>query len=82
MGYDTVLVLSEMYAVQRVHKQTGMQLVEATMATSAYAVVLEKDIDNNQYQTHLGPYFELLSAIEAQLLLVHGSALVDIETRE
>ena len=50
VGYDKVLVLSELYAVQSVYKQTGMQLVEATMTTSAYAAVLEKDIDNDQDQ--------------------------------
>ena len=80
VSYDTVLMLSEMYAIQDVYKQTGTQLVEATMAISAYAVVLEKDVENGQYQKQFGTFFEMLSEIEAQLLLAYDGALTGLES--
>ena len=80
ISYDKVLVLSEMYAIQDVYKQTGTQLVEATMTASAYATVLATDIDNSQFQKQFGMYFEMLSGIETQLLLVYDNALTNIES--
>ncbi len=79
VSYDKILVLSEMYAIQDVYKQTGTQLIEATMTISAYAAVLEKDVDNSQPGKQFGTYFEMLSGIEGQLLLAYESALTHIE---
>ena len=80
ISYDKVLMLSEMYAIQDVYKQTGTQLVEATMTISAYATVLEKDVDNGQFLKQFGTFFEMLSGIEEQLLLVYDNALTGIES--
>ena len=80
ISYDKVLILSEMYAIQDVYKQTGKQLVESVMTISAYAAVLEKDVDNSQFQKQFETFFEMLSGIEEQLLLAYDSALSDIES--
>ena len=78
-SYDKVLSLSQMYAIQNIYKQTGLQLVQSTMTMSAYASVLEKDVDNHQFQKQFGAYFELLSAIESQLLLSYESSLAEFD---
>lgn len=80
ISYDKILILSEMYAIQDVYKQTGTQLVEATMTASAYATVLAQDVDNSQFQKQFGTFFEMLSGIETQLLIEYDNALTNVES--
>lgn len=68
VDYDTIFMLSEMYAIQEVYKQTGVQLSEAAMNMAGYAAVNEKDIDNRHFQKQFIGYFELLADVEAGLL--------------
>lgn len=74
-SYDEVLSLSQLYSIQDIYKQTGRQLIEATMQMSAYAVVQETEIDNSQFQQQFLIYFEMLSGIEEQLLTSYGETV-------
>jgi len=78
-SYDRVLALSQLYAIQDIYKQTGMQLVEATMTMSAYAAARETEVDNDHFQKQFVAYFEMLSSIEAQLLISYDGVTVDID---
>jgi hypothetical protein len=77
VNYDTILILSEMYAIQRVYKQTGMQVTESAMNAAAYAAVLRTDLDDNHFQKQFIGYFQMLTQIESQLL---GSYKVALDT--
>ncbi len=73
--YDDVLALSQLYSIQDIYKQAGRQLVEASMHVSAYAVVQEKEIDDDQFQKQFLVYFEMSSAIEEQLLISYAEVV-------
>lgn len=77
-SYDDVLTLSQLYSIQDIYKRAGRQLVEATMQMSAYAVVQETEVDNDQFQKQFLIYFEMLSAIEEQLLLSYDEVMTDL----
>ena len=68
VNYDTILGLSKMYAIQRVYKQTGMQMSESAMNATAYATALGTTVDERHFQEQFIGYFQLLTQIEAQLL--------------
>jgi hypothetical protein len=77
-NYDDVLTLSQIYSIQDIYKQAGLQLVEASMQMSAFAVVQEKEIDDDQYLEQFLVYFEMLSAIEEQLLISYDEVVVEL----
>ena len=82
VSYDTILLLSEMYSIQGIYKQTGMQLVEASMSVSAYATALETEVDNVHFSKHFVGYFELLSTLEAELLLSYDQVAELLDRQE
>ena len=75
VNYDTILSLSKMYAIQRVYKQTGMQLSESAMNATAYATALGTTVDDRHFQEQFIGYFQLLTQIEAQLLSSYRDGL-------
>ena len=75
VNYDTILSLSEMYAIQRVYKQTAMQMSESAMNATAYATALGTTVDERHFQEQFIGYFQLLTQIEAQLLSSYREAL-------
>jgi hypothetical protein len=77
-SYDDVLVLSQLYSIQDIYKQAGLQLVQASMQVSAMAVVQEKEINDDQYQKQFMVYFEMLSAIEEQLLISYDEVITEL----
>jgi hypothetical protein len=79
-NYDDVLTLSHLYAIQDIYKQSGRQLVEASMQVSAFAVVQEREIDDDQFQKQFLVYFEMLSAIEAQLLVSYDDVIAELSS--
>lgn len=79
-NYDDVLVLSQLYSIQDIYKQSGLQLVEASMQVSAFAVVQEKEIDDDQFQKQFLVYFEMLTAIEAQLLVSYDDVIAELSS--
>ena len=68
VDYDTILSLSNMYAIQRVYKLTGRQLSESAMNATAYATALGTKVDERHFQEQFIGYFQLLTQLEAQLL--------------
>ena len=78
-NYDQVLALSQLYDIQDIYKQTGTQLIAASMTVSAYAAVRETDVDNDHFKKQFVGYFKLLSNIEAQLLLAYDSTMTDFD---
>ena len=79
-NYDDVLALSQLYSIQDIYKQSGLQLVEASMQVSAFAVVQEKEIDDDQFQKQFLVYFEMLTAIEAQLLVSYDDVIAELSS--
>ena len=79
-NYDDVLTLSHLYAIQDIYKQSGRQLVEASMQVSAFAVVQEREVDDDQFQKQFLVYFEMLSAIEAQLLVPYDDVIAELSS--
>jgi hypothetical protein len=78
-NYGQVLALSQLYDIQDIYKQTGTQLIAVSMTVSAYAAVRETDVDNDHFNKQFVGYFELLSNIEAQLLLAYDSTMTDFD---
>ncbi len=79
VNYDTILELSKMYAIQRVYKQTGMQMTESAMNATAYATALGTTVDERHFQEQFIGYFQLLTQIEVQLLDSYMDALDRID---
>ena len=79
VDYDTVLKLSQMYAIQRVYKQTGMQVSESAMNATAYATAAGTVLDDQHFQEQFIGYFQLLTQLEAQLLAAYRGALEDFD---
>ena len=79
VNYDTILELSKMYAIQRVYKQTGMQMSESAMNATAYATALGTTVDERHFQEQFIGYFQLLTQIEVQLLDSYLDALNRID---
>lgn len=73
--YDKILKLSQMYAIQRVYKQTGMQVSESAMNATAYSAATGTVLDDQHFQEQFIGYFQLLTQLEAQLLAVYHGAL-------
>lgn len=80
--YDTILLLSEMYSIQGIYKQTGVQLVEASMNVSAYSTVLETEVDNTRFSKQFIGYFEMLNTIEVGLLSSYEQAAEILEAQK
>jgi hypothetical protein len=55
--------------------------VAASMTIAAYATAQETEVDNNHFKKQFVVYFELLSEIEAQLLLSCESAIADFDSK-
>lgn len=79
VNYDTILTLSKMYAIQRVYKQTGMQVSESAMNANAYSTALGTTLDEYHFQEQFIGYFQLLTQIESQLLSSYQAALETID---
>jgi len=79
VDYDTILTLSRMYSIQRVYKQTGMQLSESAMNATAYTVALGTTVDDRHFQEQFVGYFQLLIQIETQLLGSYRDVLDTID---
>ena len=79
VDYDKILKLSQMYAIQRVYKQTGMQVSESAMNATAYATAAGTVLDDQHFQEQFIGYFQLLTQLEAQLLGVYRGALEDFD---
>ena len=75
VDYDTMLTLSQLYSIQRVYKQTGMQLSESAMNATAYATAIGSSVDDRHFQQQFIGYFQLLTQIEEQLLDIYGDVL-------
>jgi len=81
VDYESILLLSKMYSVQDIYKQTGGQLTEAAMNMASYATVLEKEIDNEQFGHQFMDYFSILVQIETALLQSYKGALEHLEQK-
>ncbi len=75
VDYDTMLTLSQLYSIQRVYKQTGMQLSESAMNATAYATAIGSSVDDRHFQQQFIGYFQLLTKIEEQLLDIYDDVL-------
>jgi len=75
VDYDTLLTLSQLYSIQRVYKQTGMQLSQSSMSATAYAAAIGTNVDDRHFQEQFIGYFQLLTQVEQQLLDMYQDAL-------
>ncbi len=75
VDYALLLALSETYSIQAIYRQTGMQLVDASMTMAAMATVQSTDIDNEVMQDRFMGYFTMLLAMEEALIESYGGSL-------
>ncbi len=68
VDYDLLLTLSELYSMQSIYRETGMQLVDTSMSMSAMATVNRTDIDNRVFQQQFSSYFSMMLQMEETLL--------------
>ena len=68
-----MLALSETYSNQSIYRQTGLQMVEASMSLAAMATVNAKEVDNRRFQEQFEPYFKMLLLMEEMLLERYAS---------
>jgi len=76
--YDTILEFSQMYAIQRVYKETFSQLIVSGMNLTAFATALGKPVDEQLYQQQFLGVFQLLVGIEEQLLIYYQDVLLSV----
>ena len=76
VDYDTVLKLSATYSIQAVYKETGNQITSAAMNVAAYATVVGKEVQDEDFERQFRGYFEIMISIEATLLESYESTLV------
>ncbi len=81
VSYESILLLSKMYSIQEIYKQTGAQLAEAAMSMASYATVLGKEIDNDHFQKQFMDYFVIMVQIETALLTSYDDALEHLEQK-
>jgi hypothetical protein len=79
LDYQTVLSLSEMYAIQRVYKESGVQVSEAAMHSTAVSAAMGTELDDRHFTQQFKGYFGLLTQIEAQLLEAYDEVLSALE---
>ena len=75
IDYEVLLALSEIYSMQSIYRQTGMQLFDASMSMAAMATVDEKQIDNEIMQGHFMNHFRMLLSMEEVLLESYRESL-------
>lgn len=73
--YDKLLVLSSTYAVQKIYKQTGSQLLAAWMNMAAFAAVQDTEIADRSIKRQFVDTFRLLVSIEEELQRNYRKAL-------
>jgi len=79
VDYDVLLDLSGVYSVQAVYRQTGTQLVDASMSIAAMATVSKTELDNRVFQQQFMPYFTMMLAMEEALLQAYAETLESLE---
>jgi hypothetical protein len=78
VDYDLLLTLSETYSYQAIYRQTGLQLVDASMSMAAMATVNETEIDNTRFQQQFSTYFNMMLVMEELLLDGYETALAEV----
>ncbi len=68
VDYDQLLELGELYAIQTVYRDTGSQLVAASMDMAGQAAVAGVDIDNRNFQRQFRSLFGMMLQLEEALL--------------
>lgn len=68
IDYKLLLSLSEIYSGQRIYRQMGLQIVEASMSMAAMATVNQTELDNEVFQEHFSSFFNMLLQMEEALL--------------
>lgn len=81
VDYQTVLILSETYSMQSVYKQTGSLLAEAAMNMAAYATVIGKEVEDNNFNKQFYDYFVMLVQVESELLKSCQKSIEHLEKR-
>lgn len=79
VDYETILMLSEVFSIQSIYKQTGMQLTEAFMNVAAYASASGTDVNNLHLQRQFASYFEMLVTLEEALLDSYGEVIEHLD---
>ena len=79
IDYQMLLGLSECYAIQRVYKDMGRQIVQAELSSAAYAAAAGTTVDDQNKIENFAGFFGLLVAIEAQLLSSYEETLAMFE---
>lgn len=80
VDYQTILTLSESYSIQRVYKELGVQVVQAELNTAAYAVATGTTVDEQSKLENFAGFFELLVAIEIELLRSYDAAIATLQS--
>ena len=68
VDYEQLLELGELYSIQSVYRDTGRQLVEASMDMAALAAVNGLEIDNRNLQRQFYSLFSMMLQMEEALL--------------
>ena len=82
VDYETVLKLSNAYAMQRVLKQTSSQLTQASMSVAAFATALGSEIDPNDSHRHFADIIALIVTVEEALLDSYEEVLTYLDSRQ
>jgi len=77
--YETILMLSETYAMQEVYKKTATLITEAAMNMSAYAAAQGLVPDNTHFQRQFIEYFGMLVEIENILIQSYQKNLEELK---
>ncbi len=79
VDYQIILILSNLYSIQDLYKDTGRMLTESAMNMSAYAAALGSEVDDNQFAKNFSDYMNMLVQVEDQLLNSYESALTHLQ---
>jgi hypothetical protein len=82
VAYETILMLSETYAMQEVYKKTATMMTEAAMNMAAYAAAQGLVPDNRHFQRQFIDYFEMMVEIENILIQSYQDNLKQLKISE
>ena len=77
--YQTMMLLSQCYAIMNVYVSTGHKLTESSLTMAAVATVLDREIDNAVFQRQFGSFFTMIVGIEEELIRAMAESMAYLQ---
>ena len=78
IDYKLLLSLSEIYSMQGIYRQMGLQIVEASLSMASMATVNRIEVDNEVFREQFDSFFKILLQMEEALLEGYEETLASL----